>query len=399
MNPDLDNLPNYLWGEYLQLVSDPVQSEYSPISMHIGTPNHDIPSGVKQTLIESLSGLSTYTDVRGSQALREAIASWLKQRFKLAYISPEEQILPVNGTREALFAFAQSAVDTSQPAPKVLMPNPLYEAYLGGAVLAGAEPIYMNCLEATGFSPDFSSVRERDWQDCQLLYLCSPNNPCGSIIGEETMQMLIRYAHKYDFIIASDECYSEIYYDENIPPVGLLQAAQGMGLDDFNRCIVFHSLSKRSNVPGLRSGFVAGDVKVIQKFEKYRTYHGCAMPSHIQAASVVAWTDEEHVIQNRHLYREKFSSFESILSPVFPISIPPGSFYLWLKTPISDVDFTRELYLQKNIKVVPGSYLAHYNNGANPGSGFVRLALVTDFEQCVDSAYRIKDFLESCLSG
>ncbi|MBC6417397.1 MAG: succinyldiaminopimelate transaminase [Prochloron sp. SP5CPC1] len=398
MNPRLASLPTYLWGKYLQLVFSKVHVDLSPISLHIGEPKHAPPKVIRQALVDSLSGLRHYTNVKGSQELREAIASWLQQRFKLAHVNPDRQVLPVNGTREALFGIAQCVVDSRQPNPKVLIPNPFYEAYLCGAILAGGSPVYTNCLEATDFLPDFSSVSKQDWQDCQLLYICSPSNPCGTIIPRESMEMLIRYAERYDFIIASDECYSEIYGNEDTPPTGLLEAAWAMGLEDFKRCIVFHSLSKRSNVPGLRSGFVAGDAEIIQKFEKYRSYQGYTMPSYIQAASTIAWKDEKHVVKNRQLYREKFAVMKDILSPTLPVHIPPASFYLWLKTPIPDVDFTRQLYLQKHVMVIPGSYLAYRSEGINPGEGFIRLALVPELQQCVEAAYRIKNFIETGLT-
>jgi len=303
-------------------------------------------------------------------------------------------VLPVNGTREALFAFAQAVVDrTSRPV--VMMPNPFYQIYEGAALLSGAEPWYLNCSAGRGFLPDFKQVPAEIWQRCQLLYLCSPGNPTGAVADLETLQRLIHLADRHDFIIASDECYSEIYLDDREPPPGLLQAATALGREDFSRCVVFHSLSKRSNVPGLRSGFVAGDAGILERFFLYRTYHGCAMSPPVQAASIKAWGDEEHVKENRRLYREKFAAVLEILDPVMEIPRPRAGFYLWAETPVEDTRFARDLFAQQNVTVLPGSYLSREFQGTDPGRNRVRLALVATPGECIEAAGRIREFIET----
>jgi N-succinyldiaminopimelate aminotransferase len=338
--------------------------------------------------------LSTYPTTVGSVELRQAIADWLDKRFQLnGHIDPLSQVLPVNGTREALFAFAQAVVDPKADG-LVLMPNPFYQIYEGAAILAGATPHYLNCDASNGFIPDFDAVPEAVWQQCQLIYLCSPGNPTGAVIAEATLVKLIKLAHQYDFIIASDECYSEIYPDEATPPVGLLQAAVNAGYTDMSRCVVFHSLSKRSNAPGLRSGFVAGDAAVLKDFLRYRTYHGCAMPPATQAASIAAWSDEQHVAENRAMYREKFAAVLEILSPVMKVSQPDAAFYLWAETPIADTDFARQLFDQQNVTVLPGSYLGRDTEQGNPGQQRIRMALVAPLDECLEAAQRIRSLIE-----
>ena len=320
----------------------------------------------------------------------------MNRRFALPAnsLDAERHVLPVNGTREALFAFAQCAIDRRQPA-RVLMPNPFYQIYEGAALLAGAMPYFLNTTADSGLAPNFEAVPEQVWQECQLLYLCTPGNPTGAVIDQETLQHLIGLAEKYDFIIASDECYSEIYFDEDEPPVGLLQAAAAMGNDDYRRCIVFHSLSKRSNLPGMRSGFVAGDAGIIRDFFRYRTYHGCSMAPYAQAASIKAWGDEQHVQENRRYYQQKFAAVLDILTPVMDISRPDAGFYLWPRTPVDDTVFARELYARHNVTVLPGSYLSRVAHGGNPGSFHVRIALVAELDECVDAATRIRTLCES----
>jgi N-succinyldiaminopimelate aminotransferase len=327
--------------------------------------------------------------------LREAIIQWLVQRFilKADSLHANKHVLPVNGTREALFAFAQAVVDRSQDAI-VMMPNPFYQIYEGAALLAGAQPYYMNTIADNGYLPDLESIDPTTWQRCQLIYICTPGNPTGAVMNCEYLQRLIALADQYDFIIASDECYSEIYFDEQQPPAGLLQAAATMGRDDYARCIVFHSLSKRSNVPGLRSGFVAGDETIILQFLKYRTYHGCAMPEFVQYSSITLWQDEQHVKANRDLYREKFSSVVSMLSGTLNVTQPDAAFYLWPETPVDDETFARDLYAQQNVTVLPGSYLSRDNDG-NPGANHVRIALVASVDECIDAAQRIVEFCKS----
>jgi N-succinyldiaminopimelate aminotransferase len=324
------------------------------------------------------------------------IAQWLSKRFQLGAqtLNPETQVLPVNGTREALFAFAQCVIDSSAATPPlVVMPNPFYQIYEGAALLAGAEPYFLNTTADTGYLPDFDAVPAAVWQRCQLLYVCSPGNPSGEIISQATFITLIELAERYDFVIASDECYSELYADEHNPPPGLLQAAYALGNTAFKRCVVFHSLSKRSNVPGLRSGFVAGDANLLQQFLLYRTYHGCAMPLPTQYASMLAWQDEQHVRENRQRYREKYSAFIERLKEVCPITQPPASFYIWLKTPINDTDFAQRLFAQEHVTVLPGSYLSRDFAGLNPGEQHVRIALVAPLEDCIIAALRLNHFL------
>jgi len=391
MNPDLQRLQAYPFEKLAKLKNGVEPSaDFGHIALSIGEPRHPAPEFVRAKLVEHLEELSNYPVTRGMDALREAIAGWLNQRFKLesARVDPATQVLPVSGTREALFSFAQAMIDR-QRNPLVLMPNPFYQIYEGAALLAGAEPYFLNTTQENGFLPDFDSVPASVWQRCQLIYICSPGNPTGRVIPLPALQNLIKLAETHDFIIASDECYSELYFDENNPPVGLLQAAQSLGHDDFRHCVVFHSLSKRSNLPGLRSGFVAGDARLLQAFYRYRTYHGCALPPPIQHASIAAWSDEDHVHANRELYRKKFQRVIALLEDVLPVTQPDGGFYLWPALPMSDEQFARELYARQNITVLPGRYLSREAHGVNPGENRVRMALVADEAQCVQAALRI----------
>ncbi len=394
MNPNLERLHPYPFEKLRALmagVTPPEGLDHIPLS--IGEPRHPTPAFLTEAVLAHLHGLSSYPLTRGSAALRQAIAGWLERRFDLGSgaLDPERQVLPVNGTREALFAFAQAVVDPGRPGAAVLMPNPFYQIYEGAALLAGAEPVYLNCTDAG--LPDFDAVSADTWTRCQLLYLCSPHNPTGAVVPEATLRKLLALADEHDFIIAADECYSEIYFDEARPPVGLLEAAARAGRSDFRRCVVFHSLSKRSNAPGLRSGFVAGDAQVLGRFLAYRTYHGCAMPEHHQAASRLAWGDEDHVRQNRAEYRAKFDAVLEILGDVLDVQRPEAGFYLWPRTPGDDTEFARELYRQQNVTVLPGSFLSRTVDGENPGAGRVRMALVAPLDECVDAARRIRAFL------
>ncbi len=394
MNPDLNRLQPYPF-EKLRRLKDGLQApaDKPPIALSIGEPRHVPPHFVVEELISHLHGLENYPLTRGSAALREAIAGWLSRRFG-ARVDAESQVLPVNGTREALFAFAQAVVDRGAN-PLVVMPNPFYQIYEGAALLAGAEPWFLNTLADTGFVPDIDAVPAGVWRRCQLIYLCSPGNPTGAVADTATLRRLIELADEHDFVIAADECYSEIYFDEAQPPVGLLQVAAGMGRDDFRRCVVFHSLSKRSNLPGLRSGFVAGDAGVLAKFLLYRTYHGCAMPPPTQAASIKAWGDEAHVRKNRDMYREKFDAVLEILQPVLNVEKPQAGFYLWPQTPVSDETFAHDLFARENVNVVPGSYLSRDAHGINPGENRVRMALVAPLQECIEAAKRIRRYVES----
>jgi len=397
MNPDLNKLQPYPFEKLAKLKAEVTPlAELAHIALSIGEPKHSSPQFVAEELLTHLHGLSNYPTTKGLPELRQSIASWLCRRFQLPSdsIDAEQHIIPVNGTREALFAFAQAVVDRNQE-PLVLTPNPFYQIYEGAAYLAGAEPYYLNCIADNNYLPDFDAVTDETWQRCQLIYLCSPGNPTGAVINRDTLQKLIGLADKHDFIIASDECYSEIYPDEANPPVGLLQVAAEIGRTDYKRCVVFHSLSKRSNLPGMRSGFVAGDAEVLKKFLLYRTYHGCAMPPYHQVASIKAWDDEQHVLNNRDLYRQKFEAVLAILSEVMDVQQPDAGFYLWAKTPIDDADFAQRLFAEQNVTVLPGSYLSREAHGINPGSSHVRMALVAPLEECIDAANRIKNLVTS----
>ena len=396
MNPDLDRLQPYPFEKLAKLKQGIKQPAETHIALSIGEPKHPTPALISDALTGNIQGLAKYPTTKGLPELRSTIADWVIRRFNLAAgsLTADQHVLPVNGTREALFAFAQAVIDRSTD-PLVLMPNPFYQIYEGAAFLSGATPHFLDCTAENGYLPDFDAVDEATWQRCQLIYLCSPGNPTGAVVSEEALQKLIALSDEYDFIIASDECYSEIYFDEAKPPVGLLQAAQNMGRADFSNCVIFHSLSKRSNAPGLRSGFVAGDATIIEKFFSYRTYHGCAMPLQHQMASIAAWNDETHVQENRRLYKAKFDTVIDILKPILPVKQPDAAFYLWVPTPGSDEDFARELYRSQNITVLPGSYLSRDNQGQNPGSGHVRMALVADYDECILAAQKIRSFCEN----
>ncbi|WP_295885207.1 succinyldiaminopimelate transaminase [uncultured Thiohalocapsa sp.] len=394
MNPRLDRLQPYPFERLGALLADAAPPPgLAPIRLSIGEPKHPTPAFIAQTLAGHLEGLANYPATRGTPMLREAIAAWLTGRFRLPAdaLDPERHVLPVNGTREALFAFAQAVVD---PAPEalVLLPNPFYQIYEGAALLAGATPEYLPCTAETGHQPDFEAVDAATWERCRLLFVCSPGNPSGAVLGQATLARLIELAERYDFIIAADECYSELYADEAAPPVGLLQAAAGMGNTGFRRCVVFHSLSKRSNAPGLRSGFVAGDAEVLRRFLAYRTYHGCAMALPQQHASAAAWRDEQHVVDNRRLYREKFEAVLAILDGVLEVERPAGGFYLWPRTPIPDTDFARRLFAEQHVTVLPGSFLSRPTAAGDPGAGRVRMALVAPLNECVEAAGRMARF-------
>lgn len=395
MNPLLDMLQPYPFEKLKLLIKDitPNQAK-KPIALSIGEPKHEAPSLVKQALVDHLDGLSVYPATQGLLPLRQAIANWIENRFTVPqnWLSPDQHILPVNGTREAIFSFVQAVIDNTKEA-LVVCPNPFYQIYEGATFLAGAKPCYLPCFAENNFNPDFDQVPAEVWQKCQILFLCSPGNPTGAIVPKETLKKLIQLADTYDFVIASDECYSELYFDEENPPAGLLTACAELGRSDFDKCIILHSLSKRSNLPGLRSGFVAGDAKIIKKYLLYRTYHGCAMPVQTQFASIAAWQDEKHVVANRALYRAKYDSFLDILSPVMDIRKPDGGFYLWPKTPIADTEFTKLLLSEENVLVVPGSYLSREVDGINPGANHVRMALVASLDECTEAAIRIKEFL------
>ena len=395
MNSDLNKLHPYPFEKIRSLLKGITPASQPAVSLAIGEPKHPTPEFIHQAVTEHLKGLATYPLTKGDANLRQAISVWLTQRFQLPVdsIDPEQHVLPVNGTREALFAFAQAIIERKDK-PAVLMPNPFYQIYEGAAFLAGAEPTYLNCTEEQGFIPDFDAVSPELWERCQLLYICTPGNPTGAVMSIVQLQKLINLAQQYNFVIASDECYSELYFDEAKPPVGLLQAAAQMGNSTYKHCVVFHSLSKRSNAPGMRSGFIAGDAEILAKFLLYRTYHGCAMPPPFQAASVVAWQDEAHVRANRDQYRAKFDAVLEILSPVMNVKKPDAGFYLWPVTPIDDQVFTKELVARANVHIVPGSYLSRETAAGNPGQNRVRMALVATQEECIEAAQRIRHVIE-----
>lgn len=397
MNDALNQLQPYPFEKLRTLLSTvQAPADKRPIALSIGEPKHRSPEFVAAALSANLDQLAVYPTTLGIPALREAIASWCGRRFGLpaGVLDPARHVLPVNGTREALFAFTQAVVRRDVDG-LVISPNPFYQIYEGAAFLAGAQPHYLPCLQEHGFNPDFEVVSDEVWQRCQILFLCSPGNPTGALIPLPTLKKLIVLADKFDFVIAADECYSELYFDEDNPPAGLLNVCAQLGRHDFKRCVVFHSLSKRSNLPGLRSGFVAGDADILKSFLLYRTYHGCAMPVQTQLASIAAWGDEEHVLANRELYREKFDAVLTILDGVLDVQRPDGGFYLWAKTPTDDETFTRELFAREHVTVVPGSYLSREVNGINPGAGRVRMALVAPLAECVAAAERIRDFVKS----
>lgn len=397
MNPNLDRLHPYPFEKLTRLKADIKTPDHlRPISLGIGEPKHPAPEFVKQVIADNLDRLANYPTTKGTDGLREAISDWATRRFKLApgSLSAANHIVPVNGTREAIFSLVQAVVAGSDSAT-VVSPNPFYQVYEGAAFLAGATPVYLPCDGSNGFIPDFDAVPDSVWQDCQVLFLCSPGNPSGAVIPRETLIRVIELADKHDFIVASDECYSELYPDEANPPEGLLQTCASIGRDDFARCIVFHSLSKRSNLPGLRSGFVAGDAKVLQGYLKYRTYHGCAMPIHNQLASIAAWQDEDHVRENRAAYRAKFEAVVPILREVMDVDYPDAGFYLWPVTPMDDETFARDLSAQQNVHVLPGRYLSRTVDGHNPGEYRVRMALVAPLEECVEAAERIVEFVKA----
>ena len=389
MNLHLQQLHPYPFERLRQLFADlrPAPDK-TPISLSIGEPQHAAPAFVLAAIAANLDRLSNYPSTAGIPELRQSIAAWLQRRFALPAVDADQQVLPVSGTREALFAFAQAVVNPG-PGALVMSPNPFYQIYEGAALLAGATPHFINCTAESGLLPDFASVTEEQWQQCQLLYLCSPGNPTGAVIPLAQLQQLIALAREYDFIIAGDECYSEIYFDEDAPPPGLLQACAASGDSDFRNCVVFHSLSKRSNLPGLRSGFVAGDARILRQFALYRTYHGCAMPVHHQLGSIAAWNDEAHVRVNRQLYRDKFATVLSRLEGKLSVAAPAAGFYLWPRLDGSDTEFARCLYASENVTVLPGSFLAREAHGINPGTNHLRLALVAEHDQCVAAADRI----------
>ena len=400
MDPNLSALQPYPFQKLSALLAG-VKPDASlrPISLSIGEPKHATPQFIRNVLIEQLGGLSVYPATAGGEPLRKAIAGWIERRFHIEKMDAATQVLPVNGSREALFAFAQAVIDRSRNRPVVVAPNPFYQIYEGAIILAGAEPHFLNLSADNGFALDLQQLPDEVWSRTQLIYVCTPGNPTGKVMTLEEWRVLFDLSDRHGFVIASDECYSEIYFDESKPPLGGLEAAQRLGRGDFRRLVAFSSLSKRSNVPGMRSGFVAGDAAILTEFLLYRTYHGCAMNPAVQAASGAAWSDEKHVQENRRLYKEKFEKTLAILSPVTEVTMPEAAFYLWLSTPIDDTEFAKQLFGQYNVTVVPGSYLAREAHGSNPGRNFIRVALVAPVDECLEAAQRLKAFYSQFAKG
>jgi N-succinyldiaminopimelate aminotransferase len=398
VNPHLTQLQPYPFEKLRQLFAGiKPNPDFREIKLSIGEPQHATPAFIKEALTAGLGGLANYPTTLGSATLRQAIAGWLERRYGLSSIDTETQIIPVNGSREALFSFAQTVIDPSKGyVPLIVSPNPFYQIYEGAAYLAGAEPRFLNTLPENNFAFDYSTLSDAEWQRVQLFYVCSPGNPTGKILNLDDWQQLFALSDKYGFVIASDECYSEIFFDEENPPLGGMQAAKLLGRG-FERLVMFSSLSKRSNVPGMRSGFVAGDAAILKNYLLYRTYHGSAMNPAVQAASAVAWNDEAHVRDNRRQYAEKFAAVTPLLSHAMGASLPDAGFYLWSRTPanMSDTEFAQRLLADYNVLVVPGSYLAREAKGVNPGAGFVRIALVAPLADCVEAAERIRSFISN----
>jgi N-succinyldiaminopimelate aminotransferase len=404
VNPNLAKLQPYPFEKLRQLFADITPNpKLREIKLSIGEPQHETPSFIKEALTAGLGGLANYPTTLGSADLRRAIAAWLERRYELSGIDAETEVIPVNGSREALFAFAQTVIDPSRGfVPLVVSPNPFYQIYEGAAYLAGGEPRFLNTLQENDFAFDYSALSDAEWQRVQLFYVCSPGNPTGKVFKLDDWKELFALSDKYGFVIASDECYSEIFFDEAKPPLGGLQAARLLGRSN-ERLVMFSSLSKRSNVPGMRSGFVAGDAALLKSFLRYRTYHGGAMNPAVQAASAAAWNDEAHVRDNRRQYAEKFAAVTPLLADVLGATLPDASFYLWVRTPtppgarsaLSDTDFARRLLADYNVVVLPGSYLARQAKGVNPGAGFVRIALVAPLADCIEAAERIRSFISN----
>lgn len=395
MNPNLERLQSYPFQKLSALFAGATPNpEYNPIALFIGEPKHPTPEFIKKALTDNLDGLASYPLTAGTEALRLAIAEWINVRY-MAPVDPHTEVIPVTGSREALFAFAQAVINGDSPDPVVICPNPFYQIYEGAALLARATPYFLNSVPERRYQCDFTQLPAPVWKRTQLIYVCSPGNPTGAVMSLTDWRELFAMSDQYGFVIASDECYSEIHFDEANPPLGALQAARELGRKGYPRLVVFSSLSKRSNVPGMRSGFVAGDAAILKKYLLYRTYHGCAMSLPVQAASVSAWRDEAHVVENRRLYKLKMDAALSILQPVCDVERPDAAFYLWLPTPIDDAQFARQLLIDKNVSVLPGSFLARDSGGINPGRNRARIALVASTAECVEAARRIRDFIQS----
>ncbi|MCV2403817.1 succinyldiaminopimelate transaminase [Marinomonas sp. C2222] len=392
MNPLINSLHPYPFQKLAELLEGITPNPEKPlIKLTIGEPQHDAPQVALDALSENILGVNKYPGTKGELSLRSSISNWAVKRFKLNSLDPETEILPVSGTREALFAITQTLVGGKEQ-PLIVSPNPFYQIYEGAGILAGAERHFLPCDSNAGYKIDYQAVSDDIWQRCEIVFVCSPNNPAGTVTTLEEYDFLLKKAEQFNFTIVADECYSEIYFDE--PPLGLLEACKLLGNSSYKHCLIFQSLSKRSNLPGLRSGFVAGDASLLKPFLLYRTYQGCAMPAHHQATSIAAWNDEAHVEQNRAIYARKFESVLSILSPVLDVKKPEAGFYLWPKVDMTDEEFCTSLYQEEAVLVLPGSYLGRVVNGENPGSKHVRMALVAEEQECLEAAKRIKAFLQ-----
>jgi N-succinyldiaminopimelate aminotransferase len=392
MNPDLDRLQPYPFERLRQLLAaEQPPRDLRHIDLSIGEPKHPTPSFILEALARAMPGIASYPGTAGTLELREAIAAWLQRRFDSA-IDPATQVLPVNGTREALFAIAQTVIDRARRA-RVVAPNPFYQIYEGAAFLAGATPLFLPTTPNNGFRMSFEALAAHQWKDVQLVYVCSPGNPTGRVMTLDEWKTLFELADRHDFVVAADECYSEIYFDEGRPPLGSLTAARRLGRSDYARLVTFGSLSKRSSVPGMRSGYVAGDARLIRRFLLYRTYHGNAMSPAFQAASIAAWNDEAHVRENRRLYAIKFDQATPVIARRLQTTRPDAAFYLWARTPIDEIEYARRLFATCNVTVLPGSFLARESGGSNPGRGYVRIALVAEPAEVAQAAARIEQFV------
>ncbi len=396
MNPLLNKLQPYPFEKLRLLFADIMPASLTPISFGMGEPKHPTPQFIKDALINALSGLASYPSTVGSAELRQTLAAWLQARYQLPSVDEATEVLPVAGSREALFSLAQTVIDSSRPGALVICPNPFYQIYEGAALLAGAQPYFVAASAHNRFACDYTMVPAEVWARTQLLYLCSPGNPTGAVLSLEDWRRLFDYSERYGFVIAADECYSEIYFDNAQPPLGGLQAAHLLGRG-FERLLVLSSLSKRSNVPGLRSGFVAGDAALLKQFIRYRTYHGCTLNPAVQAASMAAWSDEAHVRENRAKYRRKFQAVTPLLAEVLDVHMPDAGFYLWARVDglgLNDTEFAQRLFTEYNVTVLPGSYLGRDVGGVNPGRNYVRLALVAELDECLAGAQRIVAFCQ-----
>jgi N-succinyldiaminopimelate aminotransferase len=398
MNPRLDLLQPYPFERLRALLAGATPpAGLRPISLGLGEPQHPTPALIKDALTANLAALGRYPQSLGLKELRVAVAEWIARRYH-ASLDPDTQVIPLCGSREGIFSIAQAAVDPDDADALVVCPNPFYQVYEGSTLIAGAKPYFVNALPARGFRPDWDAVPEAVWKRTRLVYTCSPNNPIGRVMPLEEWKKLFELADRHGFVLVSDECYSEIYFDEAKPPLGALTAAKSLGRDGFQRLIVMGSLSKRSSAPGLRSGFAAGDKEILKRYMQYRTYFGSAMSNAVQLASIAAWQDEKHVIENRRLYREKFAAFYERVNPVLPLAMPDAAFYFWAQVGGDDAEFARDLFAAKHVTVLPGSYISREASGAVPGRGFVRMALVSTVEDAVEAAERVRDFAASRLA-